>query len=49
MKLDDIEDGNLIQTDIDNIRSDVAIAIVRYGYKNGCYTLENIQKGGVSA
>ena len=49
MKLDDIEDGNLVQTDIDNIRSDVAIAIVRYGYKNGCYTLQNIQKGGVSA
>lgn len=48
MKLDDIEDGNLIQTDIDNIRSDVAIAIVRYGYKNGCYTLENIQRGCIS-
>lgn len=46
LKLDDIENGNLIQTDIENLRNDVAIAIVRYGYKNGVYALENIRKGG---
>lgn len=49
LKLDDAEDGNLVQTDIENLRSDVAIAIVRYGYKNGCYTLIEKSKGGVSA
>lgn len=49
LELDDVENGNLVQTDVDNLRSDVAIAIVRYGYKNGCYTLENFSKGGVKA
>lgn len=49
LKFDDVEQGDLVQTDIDNIRNDVAIAIVRYGYKNGCYTLDNVSKGGVSA
>lgn len=49
LNFDDAEQGDLVQTDIENIRSDVAIAIVRYGYKNGCYTLDNISKGGVSA
>ena len=29
--------------------NDVAIAIVRFGYKNGCYTLDNVSKGGATA
>ena len=49
LNFDDVEQGNLVQTDIENMRSDVVVAIVRYGYKNGCYTLSNIYKGGVSA
>lgn len=46
LRLDDAENGDLVKTDIDNIRSDVAIAILRYGFKNGCYTLLSDVKGG---
>ncbi len=49
LKLDDVEQGNLVQTDIDNIRNDLAVAIVRYEFKNGFYTLNDVSKGGVSA
>ena len=49
LQLDDVEQGDLVQTDIEYIRPDVAIAIIRYGYKNGCYTLENVSKGGATA
>lgn len=46
LNLDDIETGDLVSTDIDNIRSDVAVAVFRYGFKNGCYTLLSSSKGG---
>lgn len=37
LQLDDIENGNLVNIDEDNIRSDVATMIVRYSWRSGVY------------
>lgn len=46
LRFDDAENGDLVHTDIEELRSDVAIAIIRFGFKNGCYTLLADAKGG---
>lgn len=43
LKLDDIEDGDLVHTEVDSIRSDVACMIVRYQWKSGIYEMINCQ------
>ena len=36
-KLDDVEDGDLIHTETENIRTDIACMIVRYQWRSGVY------------
>lgn len=43
LKLDDIEDGDLVHTEVDNIREDIACMIVRYQWKSGVYVEINCQ------
>lgn len=37
LALDDVEHGDLVHVDTDNLRSDVAFMIVRYAWKSGLY------------
>ena len=39
LSLDDVENGDLIHVDADDLRSDVAYMIVRYSWKAGFYVL----------
>lgn len=43
LKLDDAEDGDLIITDGETIRDDVACMIVRYFWKNGVYCISSVE------
>ena len=44
LNLDDIESGDLVNTDNEDLRSDVASAIIRYGWRYGYY--EQFQRKG---
>jgi plasmid rolling circle replication initiator protein Rep len=37
LKLDDAEDGDLVHTETDNLRADIAYMIVRYQWRSGVY------------
>lgn len=37
LNLDDVENGDLVHTDVDTIREDVACMIVRYSWRSGAY------------
>lgn len=37
LNLDDVEDGDLVHTEVDNIREDVRFMIVRYQWRSGYY------------
>jgi plasmid rolling circle replication initiator protein Rep len=42
LRLDDVENGDLVQTDIDPIRTDVASLIVTYHWSGGMYEVVNM-------
>lgn len=46
LKLDDIEDGDLVHTEVDSIRYDVGYMIVRYYWRSGVYNYVSIAECG---
>ena len=47
LALDDVEDGDLVHTDIDQLRPDVAYLIIRARWQAGTYVLEEVQDKSV--
>lgn len=46
LNLDDVETGDLVFVDGDQLRDDVAALVVRYGWRVGCYQVIDVERMG---